>query len=161
GAHDRLAHTVVRGAHRRTFLRYAAGLGLSGAGLGILSSACRLLPSQTATKVPRIGYLSVGPREGYAARDVDAFLEGMRDLGYVEDETVKIEWRFAPSSSSDAPWFNLVAELVKLPVDVIVVTNTTAALAAKQTTSTIPIVVVNVVNPVETGLVDSYARPGS
>jgi putative ABC transport system substrate-binding protein len=125
----------------------------------MLSSACRLLPSQSAPKLPRIGYLQQGPREVYA-ENVDAFVDGLRDLGYVEGETVKIEWRFAPSSSSDAPWSQMVTELVSLPVDIIVANTTPAAIAAKQVTSAIPIVAANIASPVETGLVASYARPG-
>jgi putative ABC transport system substrate-binding protein len=125
----------------------------------MLSSACGLVPSRAAPKMPRIGYLQLGPREVFAYQ-VDPFLEGLRDLGYVEDDTVKIDWRFAPSSSSDVPWSKMVADLVALPVDIIVANTTPAALAAKQVTSAIPIVAVNIASPVETGLVASYARPG-
>jgi putative ABC transport system substrate-binding protein len=130
-----------------------------GASLAVWASACGLLPSQAAPKMPRIGYLQQGPREVYAPQ-VDAFVDGLRDLGYVENETVKIEWRFAPSSSSDAPWSQLVTDLVALPVDIIVANTTPAAIAAKQVTSAIPIVAANIASPVETGLVASYARPG-
>ena len=108
--------------------------------------------------MPRIGYLQQGPREVYA-RFVDAFLHGLRDLGYVEDETVKIEWRFAPSSSSDAPWSQMVADPVVLPVDIIVASTTPAAIAARLVTRTIPIVASNIASSLETGLVASYARP--
>ncbi len=110
--------------------------------------------------MPRIGYLCLGPREAYAAR-VDAFLEGLRDLGLVDGETVTIEWRFAPADNNTALWTTLVTELVGLPVDVMVVESSTpAALAARGTTSTIPIVSVNNAYPVVTGLVASLARPG-
>jgi putative ABC transport system substrate-binding protein len=108
--------------------------------------------------MPRLGYLSLGPREAYA-ETVDAFLGALRDLGYVEGQTIAIEWRFAPLGS-DAAWAELGAELVRLPVDLIVsLSSTTASLAAKAATSTIPIVVVAAL-PVETGLVASLSRPG-
>jgi len=103
----------------------------------MLSSACGLVPSQAAPKMPRIGYLQLGPREVYAYQ-VDPFLEGLRDLGYVEDDTVKIEWRFAPSSSSDVPWWKMVADLVALPVDIIVANTTPAALAASKSRAQFP-----------------------
>jgi putative ABC transport system substrate-binding protein len=111
--------------------------------------------------VPRIGYLSLGPREAYA-NIVDAFLGSLRDLGYVEGQTIAIEWRFTRSGndSASAELAELAAELVRLPVDVIVsISSTPASQAAKAATSTIPIVVA-ASDPVETGLVASLARPG-
>jgi putative ABC transport system substrate-binding protein len=117
--------------------------------------------------MPRLGYLSPGPREG-RADVVNAFVEGLRDLGYVEGQTIAIEWRFAPAGSEaftsaagrDAAWAELATELVRLPVDVIVsLSSTPASLAAKAATNTIPIVVL-AANPVETGLVASLSHPG-
>ncbi len=61
----------------------------------------RVALAQRSTRMPRIGYLCLGPREAYAAR-VDAFLEGLRDLGLVDGETVTIEWRFAPADNNTA-----------------------------------------------------------
>ena len=150
----------VSRSDRRTFLRYAGGLGLSVAGLGIPSSACGLLPGRGAANVPRIGYLGLGPREARAATVVDHFLQGLRELGYVEGETVAIEWRFGPPGLGDAPWPTLATDLVGLPIDIIVADNTAAALAAKQVTSTIPIVALAVAYPLESGLIASPARPG-
>ena len=148
----------MRHSNRRQFLRYAAGLGLSAAALGSLSSACGLLPTRTPPRLPRLGYLSLGPREAYAA-EVDAFLEGLRELGYVEGRTITIEWRFT-SEGRDAAWAELATELVRLPVDLIVsISSSAASLAAKAATSTIPIVV-TASAPVESGLVASLARPG-
>jgi putative ABC transport system substrate-binding protein len=154
--------TIVRRTNRRTFLRNAAGLGLFGAGLAVLASACGVLPPQARAKIPRLGYLSPGPREG-RADVVNAFLEGLRDLGYVEGQTIAIEWRFTPAGSVNdaAVYAELAAELVRVPVDVIVsLSSTTASQATKDATNTIPIVVIASV-PVETGLVASLARPGS
>ncbi len=108
--------------------------------------------------MPRIGYLSPGPREAFATR-VDAFVEGLRDLGYVEGQTVAIEWRFTPAGTG-AQFHEMAAELVRLPVEVLVTYNTVAAQAAKDATRTIPIVAVTVGLPVQTGLVSSLARPG-
>jgi putative ABC transport system substrate-binding protein len=108
--------------------------------------------------MPRIGYLSLGPREAYAANE-EAFLDGLRELGYVEGQTIAIEWRFAPAGS-EAAWAELAAELVRLPVDVIVSFGSTAlTLAAKAATNTIPIVI-DASGPVESGLVASLSRPG-
>jgi putative ABC transport system substrate-binding protein len=145
---------------RRIFLRDAAWLAASAAGLTLLSSACGLLPSQTPARVPRIGFLGAQDRETMADR-VDAFLQGLRDLGYVEGQTIAIEWRFSPEGSANQ-FAEMAAELVRLQVDVIVADGSTvAAQAAKQATSTIPIVfVAAALSPVETGLVASLARPG-
>jgi len=151
--------TIARRTNRRTFLRNT-GLGMFGAGLAMLSSACTVEPPQARAKLPRIGYLSPGPREAYIDA-AGAFLEGLRGLGYIEGQTIAIEWRFASAASvSDAAWRELAADLVRLNVDVIVSLQTTAAaLAAKAATSTIPIVA-NSAAPVESGLVASLSRPG-
>jgi len=147
----------VNRLNRRLFLQHVAMLSASTAGLTLLSSACGLLPYRP-TRVPRIGYLAPGPRES-RTEFVDAFLAGMRDLGYVEGQTISIDWRFTPAGS-DARFPELAADLVRLPVDVIVTSATLASRAARQATSTIPIVAAGVAWPVETGLVASLARPG-
>jgi putative ABC transport system substrate-binding protein len=89
---------------------------------------------------------------------VGAFLEGLHDLGYVEGQNLVIEYRGAEGQHEQFP--DLVAELVRLKVDVLVVPNTPAALAAKQATRTIPIVMPSMGDPLGTGLVASLARPG-
>jgi putative ABC transport system substrate-binding protein len=108
--------------------------------------------------MPRIGYLSPGPRELYADR-IDAFLAQLRELGYVEGETIAIDWRFAPADS-DADNTRIAAELVRLPVDVIVTYTTPPTRAAMQATDRIPIIFIGVANPLETGLVASLNVPG-
>jgi putative ABC transport system substrate-binding protein len=109
--------------------------------------------------MPRLGYLSAGPREARTDR-VDGFLQGLRDLGYVEGQTIAIEWRFTPQGGENQ-FHDLAAELVGLRVDLMVVEGSTvAAEAAKEATTSLPLVGVNVANPVETGLVTSLARPG-
>jgi putative ABC transport system substrate-binding protein len=89
---------------------------------------------------------------------LEAFRQGLRDLGYVEGRTLVIEYRSAEGKPERLP--ALAAELVALKVDVIVAGNTLGALAAKQATRTLPIVFPVAVDPVQSGLVTSLARPG-
>jgi putative tryptophan/tyrosine transport system substrate-binding protein len=110
-----------------------------------------------AEKVFRIGVLSPGCHPPSAA--VDLLLQGLRDLGYVEGQNLTIEWRYSEGKAER--FADLAADLVRLPVDVIVTMSTPAALAAKQATQTIPVIMVYVADPVGTGLVASLARPGS
>ncbi len=144
----------LKSLRRRQLLCRLAAVSPSATALAFVSNACGWL----APRVPRIGYLSPGPREVFATR-VDAFLDGLRDLGYMEGQTVAIEWRFTPPGTN-AQFHEMAGELVRLPVDVLVTYNTAAAQAAKDATRTIPIVAVNVGLPVQSGLVSSLARPG-
>jgi putative ABC transport system substrate-binding protein len=90
---------------------------------------------------------------------VETFLQGLRDLGYVEGQHLVIDIRYAEGRPERLP--ELAADLVRLPVDVLVAAGgTPVALAAKHATTTIPIVMTNVGDPVEAGLVASLARPG-
>jgi putative ABC transport system substrate-binding protein len=94
------------------------------------------------------------------AKRLEGFLQGLKDLGYVEGRNLRIEWRYT-QETNDAPWGDLAQELVRLRVDVIVTDGLTpAALAAKQATTSIPVVFAGATGPVETGLVESLARPG-
>ena len=110
---------------------------------------------QQPKKVPRIGILRAG-----SAPDpfVEAFRQGLRDLGYVEGKSTTIEYRWAEGKNERLP--DLAADLVRLKVDVIVAAGPGPSLAAKQATSTIPIVAPALVDPVGSGLVASLARPG-
>ena len=112
--------------------------------------------AQQAAKVPRIGLLAGTLAVG--SRTVEAFRQGLRDLGYVEGRNLVIEYRDAEGKLERLP--ALAAELVALKVDVIVASNTPAALAAKQATRTLPIVFASAADPVTSGLVTSLARPG-
>jgi putative tryptophan/tyrosine transport system substrate-binding protein len=111
--------------------------------------------AQPAAKIARIGYLSL---DLAASHMNEAFLQGLRDLGYVEGRNVVIEYRDAQGKSERLP--ALAAELVALKVDVILAGGTPQALAAKQATKTIPIVVASATAPVTDGLVTSLAQPG-
>ena len=129
---------------------------LTVAGFYLLSGCER--PGQQVAKVRRIGFLAVGSREGRAFM-IDGFLQGLREHGYVEGQNVVIEYRFSEDRNDRLP--ALAAELVNLKVELIVASGTPASFAAKQATSTIPIVMGAIVaDPVETGLVASLARPG-
>ncbi len=110
--------------------------------------------AQQAAKVARIGLLTTDP-SATSARE--AFIQGLRDLGYVEGRNVVIEYRYSEGHLDRFP--ALAAELVALNVDVIVAPGTPAALAAKQATRTLPIVFVAVADPITSGLVTSLARP--
>jgi putative ABC transport system substrate-binding protein len=90
--------------------------------------------------------------------NVEAFRRGLRDLGYIEEKNILIEFRYAEGKRDRVP--SLVAELVQLNVDVIISGDDPALRAAKETTKTIPIVMVINQDPVATGLVNSLARPG-
>jgi putative tryptophan/tyrosine transport system substrate-binding protein len=112
--------------------------------------------SQPAASVPRIGILTLNLVANPHLQE--AFLQGLRDLGYVEGRNVVIEYRDAKGRSEQLP--ALAAELVALKVDVLLAGGTTQAMAAQRATSTLPIVFAQAADPVAGGLVTSLARPG-
>jgi putative ABC transport system substrate-binding protein len=116
-----------------------------------------LADAQQTGKVPCIGFLDASTASGMAVL-VDAFRRELSKLGWIEGKNFTIEYRFAEQRLERLP--ELAADLVRLKVDLIVVTSRTPALAAKGATSTIPIVMTNVSDPVGAGLVASLARPG-
>jgi ABC-type uncharacterized transport system substrate-binding protein len=137
---------------RRQFLRDSLAL----AGISLLLGCERLGPQ--APKVPRVGFLAVGSREGRTFL-IEGFLQGLREHGYVVGQNLVIDYRFSEDRHERLP--ELAAELVHLQVDLILASGTPASFAAKQATSTIPIVMGSLAaDPVETGLVASLARPG-
>jgi putative ABC transport system substrate-binding protein len=124
---------------------------------GALLALAVTVEAQQPKKVPRIGFLSAASSSAISAR-VEAFRQGLRELGYVEGKNIFIEWRFAEGKSDRLP--SLAAELVRLKVDVIVAEAPTSTRSAKQATVTIPIVMVFDDDPVGSGFVASLARPG-
>jgi putative tryptophan/tyrosine transport system substrate-binding protein len=113
--------------------------------------------AQQPEKVARIGYIaSAGPDA--AGTNRGAFQQGLRDLGYIEGKNIFIEYRYLEGMQNRVP--TIVAELVGLKVDALVAISPLAIRAAKETTKTIPIVMVTTADPVATGLIDSLARPG-
>jgi putative tryptophan/tyrosine transport system substrate-binding protein len=113
--------------------------------------------AQQAGNVPRIGFLAPGSAQTNAA-DAHAFREGLREHGWVEGQTIAIEYRWALGKLDRLP--ELAAELVRLQVEVIFATHTPAVVAVKQTGTQIPVVFAAVSEPIEIGVVASLARPG-
>jgi putative ABC transport system substrate-binding protein len=113
--------------------------------------------AQQVKKVPRIGFLGSGSSSSMSSR-IEAFRQGLGDLGYVEGKNITIEYRYAEAKPGRAP--DLAAELVRLKVDVIVTSATGPVRAAKDASKTIPIVFTGIADPVEEGLVSSLAKPG-
>jgi putative ABC transport system substrate-binding protein len=109
-------------------------------------------------KVPRIGWLASGFSPSEANRQRSPFFQALRELGWVEGQNVAIEQRYAEGTTERLP--ELAAELVQLRVDVIVAGDSAAIPAAKQATSTIPIVMTVSGDPVGAGYIASLARPG-
>ena len=124
----------------------------------MLLALCFPAEAQQPKKVPRIGYVGGTDDPRTPGPFVDAFRQGLRDLGYIEGRNILIEYRSAEGKQDRYP--SLVTELVQLKVDVLVSAIPGVIRAAKQATKTIPIVMVTPVDPVATGLVDSLARPG-
>jgi putative ABC transport system substrate-binding protein len=115
--------------------------------------------AQQPGKIPRIGVLVTGSLEAPEARvQLDAVREGLRQLGYVEGRNIVFEYRGADGKIERFP--SLAEELVRLEVDLIIASNTPAALAARQATATIPIVAAVMGDPVADGIVASLAQPG-
>jgi putative tryptophan/tyrosine transport system substrate-binding protein len=113
---------------------------------------------QPMGKVPRIGVLVPGEAPSSQEPNLAAFRRALQHLGYREGQTIAVEYRYAHGEA--ARFGELVAELVARQVDIMVVGSGRAALAAKQATQTIPIVVAGAADPVGIGLVASFARPG-
>ena len=117
----------------------------------------RSAEAQQTGKILRIGFLDKSTASGSAVL-VEAFRQELSKLGWIEGKNIAIEYRFAEQKPERLP--ELAADLVRLKVDLIVVTGTPPALAAKRATTTIPIVMASAGDPVGAGLVASLARPG-
>ena len=125
--------------------------------IGALAIPLRALAQQQAARTFRIGFLLPGSVSAFASR-LTAFKQRLTELGHVEGKNFVIEYRWADGKYERLP--GLAAELVQLKPDVIVTLSTPPTQAVQKATSTIPIVMVSVGNPVEAGLVASLARPG-
>ncbi len=129
---------------RREFIALVSG-GVAAWPLGALA--------QGTDKIWRMGFIAQGYERFY-----DALFEGLRELGYAEGRNLMVERRYAEGHADRFPEF--AAEMVRLRVDIIIVTTTPAALAVKNATTTIPVVFPNAISPVESGVVASLAHPG-
>lgn len=134
--------------NRRAFLSSLIGAGLA---------APLAVEAQQPEKLYRIGMVE-RTSAGINAANIQAFRQGLRELGYVEGESFGIEYRSADGQDQRFP--GLASELVRLKVDLILTRGTPAALAAKNATGTIPVVIIGVGDPVGQGLVASLAHPG-
>jgi len=117
-----------------------------------------MVDGQQPGKAARVGYVSASGDPNNPGPQIAAFRQGLRDLGYIEEKNVLVEYRYLEGKLDRIP--SLMAELVQLKVDVFVLTSLPAIRAAKQATKSIPIVIVTSQDPVATGLIDSLARPG-
>ncbi len=123
----------------------------------MLFALCSSVEPQQPKKVPRIVYLAASPASANAGR-LEAFRQGLRDIGYVEGENIVIETRYADGKFDRLP--ALAAELVRLKVDVIITAGPPVTRAVKEATATIPVVMAQDGDPVGNGFVASLARPG-
>lgn len=123
----------------------------------MLLAPCSFAGAQQPTKIPRVGFLTGSSLESQTQRN-EAFRQRLRDLGYIEGKSIIIEWRSYEGDTARRRSF--IDELVRLPVDVIVAGGSGDIQAAKEATSTIPIVMLAGGDPVASGFVTSLARPG-
>ena len=138
---------------RRQFLVGASALGGAAVGLSLLGGDA---PWLGPPAVPLIGYVS--PRLVGHDAATEAFREGLREYGLVEGENISVEWRFGAGQPERLP--ALVAELLELGVRMVVTSGGTPAQAARRVTDRVPIVMIEVPDPVAAGWAASYARPG-
>jgi putative ABC transport system substrate-binding protein len=148
---------------RKQFIHLALSsmlLALSFVG-ALLFALCSVTGAQQPeAKIPRIGFLQrrLAPTPITPDPLADAFRQGLRDLGYIEGKNILVEHRYGQGMEERLPV--LVAELVQLKVDLLVIPTSQGIRAAKQATTTIPIVMVTPADPVAAGFIDSLARPG-
>jgi putative ABC transport system substrate-binding protein len=143
----------------RTVVKLAVTRPVTALLLLLLAAPLGMATAQPPQKVPRVGYLKGGsPSDPLRQRWLEAFRQGLRELGYVEGQNIAIESRWTEGKDDRLP--ALAADLVRSKVDVIVAETGAATRAAQQATRTIPIVMSLVNDPVGGGLVASLARPG-
>jgi len=143
----------------RTVMRLAVSRSAAAVGLLFLLASLGTAAAQRPEKASRVGYLTAGSQSDQGRqRRFEAFRQALRDLGYLEGQSIAFEFQWAEGQYDRLP--ALVASLIRSKVDVIVAVGGAATRAAQQTTRTIPIVMVAVNDPLESGLVPSLARPG-
>jgi putative ABC transport system substrate-binding protein len=132
--------------------------------LAVLVPLCAMLfafgataEAQQRDQLARIGYISGSSAKG-AARGVEGFRQGLRDIGYVEGKNIVVEYRYGGGNVERIPL--LVAELLKQNLNLLVTSNMLAIRAAKKATQNVPIVIITTTDPVAAGVVQSLARPG-
>jgi len=123
----------------------------------LLSTLAASSGAQPTKRVPRVGYLAAVSATADAPR-LAAFRDGLRELGYVEGQTIQIDFRHESADLQRLP--EHAAELLRMNIDVFVAVTSNAAVAAKKSTSTVPIVFMGVTDPIASGLAESLARPG-
>jgi ABC-type uncharacterized transport system substrate-binding protein len=123
----------------------------------VFLTAASLAEAQQETKIPRVGVLVSGKPPTRPA--LEGFRHGLRDLGYVEGKNIILELRWNDTEDAEK-WAKVAQDLVRLKPDVILATTGRASIGAKKATATIPIVMIVGNDPVELGLVESFARPG-
>ena len=131
---------------------------LTGLLVVLLLSATPLVGEAQVAKTPRIGLLLPGSPSPEYERRLDAFRQGLREFGYIDKQNILLEYRWAHARFDPIP--DLIAELLRLPVDVLVIDGQRTAHAAKNATSTIPIVLALAGDVLQTGLVANLGRPG-
>jgi putative tryptophan/tyrosine transport system substrate-binding protein len=124
----------------------------------LLTALCPVANAQQVTAMARIGYLNASPTSAFEKIRTDAFLEGLREIGYALGKNIVIEWRYGDGNAARVR--ELAAELVRLKVDVLVTAGGASTRAAKEATVTIPIVMTQDTDPVRNGFVASLAVPG-
>lgn len=124
----------------------------------LLLTTAQAAQAQQPAKIPRIGFVSGIGDPNTPGLQVEAFRQGLLELGYIEGKNILIEYRFVEAKVDRIP--NLVTELMQLKVDVFLSGHPVAIRAAKESTKSIPIVIVALGDPVAEGLIDSLARPG-
>jgi putative tryptophan/tyrosine transport system substrate-binding protein len=152
--HGDCRHAGGRCKATSLWLRTSGGIVTLALGILVASLASE---AQQPANIPRIGYLLGSSRTALAAR-IEAFRQGLRDLGYVEGENIVIEWRSAEGKFDRLR--ALADELVRLKVDILVSPGPTVTRVLKEATTTIPIVMAQDTDPVGSGFVASLARPG-
>jgi putative tryptophan/tyrosine transport system substrate-binding protein len=122
--------------------------------IGFVLASVHFAEAQQPNKIPRIGYIATADDINNPGLIVQAFQQGLRDLGYIEGKNIIVEYRYPGTEPERLPSY--VAELIRLKSDVLVTSSTAAIRAVKETTKTIPVVMIATFDPVKAGMADSW-----